>query len=98
MLTWILLIVLLAALVVLGTFFWGKIFGRGEVLPPMDEPETVIEDNRRRVGAGQVDGIRFELVPRGYRPEQVDDVIEHLAWQVNEANRRITELSRGQRD
>lgn len=93
MLTWILLIVLLAALVVLGTFFWGKVFGRGEVLPPLDEPETVIEDNRRRVGAGQVDEIRFELVPRGYRPEQVDDVIEHLTWQINEAHRKIAELS-----
>ncbi len=91
---WILLIVLLAALVVLGTFFWGKVFGRGEVLPPMEEPQQVIEDNRRRVGAGQIDDVRFEVAPRGYRPDQVDDVLEHLAWQLREAREELAELSR----
>lgn len=94
MLTWLLLIVVLAALVVLGTYVWGRIFGRGEVLPPLDEPREVIEDNRHRVGTGKVDDIRFEIVHRGYRPDQVDDVIDHLAWRLREADEKIAELSR----
>lgn len=86
MLPWILLIVVLLALIVAGTWFWGTVFGRGEVLPPIDDPATLREDNRRAVGRGQVDDVQFELVPRGYRPEQVDDVIAHLTWKLEQAN------------
>lgn len=78
MLTWILLIIVLAALVVVGTWSWGKIFGRGEVLDPMPEPKTTIEHNRRLVDGGDVEDVRFELVTRGYRPAQVDDVLDRL--------------------
>lgn len=78
MLTWILLIIVLATLVVVGTWSWGKIFGRGEVLAPMPEPKTTVEHNRRLVADGDVADVRFELVTRGYRPAQVDDVVEQL--------------------
>lgn len=86
MLSWILLIVVLLALIIVGTWFWGAVLGRGEILPPIDDPDTVREDNRRAVGRGEVDDIQFELVPRGYRPEQVDDVIAHLTWKLAQAN------------
>lgn len=78
MLTWILLIIVLAALVVVGTWSWGKIFGRGEVLAPMPEPKTTVEYNRRLVDGGDVADVRFELATRGYRPAQVDDVLDQL--------------------
>lgn len=81
MLTWILLILLLAALVVLGTWLWGRIFGRGEILEPVDNRDQ-IEANRLAVARGAMRDVQFEIVPRGYRPEQVDDVIAHLEWQL----------------
>lgn len=86
---WILLIVVLLALIVLGTWFWGMIFGRGEVLEPIDDPATVREDNRLAVGAGRIDDVQFELVTRGYRPEQVDDVIAHLVWKLEQADLEV---------
>lgn len=85
--SWLLLFVTLAAFVVLGTWLWGTIFGRGEVLPPIDDPDTVMADNRAAVAAGSLDGVRFQLVPRGYRPEQVDAVLADLEAQLAAARR-----------
>ena len=98
MFTWFLLIILLAALVVLGTWFWGGVFGRGEVLPPIEDPAEISGENLRRVEAGEWEDLRFEIVPRGYRPEQVDEVLERLFQQLMMANREISELSDRQRD
>lgn len=85
MLSWILLIVVLAALVVLGTWFWGTVFGRGEVLEPIDDPDTLRADNRAAVSAGETEKVRFPLVTRGYRPELVDDVIAQLKDELEQA-------------
>lgn len=79
MFTTFLLIVVLAALAVLGTWFWGSIFGRGEIMEPLDDPKTVTDDNIKAVDEGRIDDVTFELVPRGYRPEQVDAVLAELA-------------------
>lgn len=98
MFTWLLLIILLAVLVVLGTWFWGSVFGRGEVLPPIEDPTDVSGENLRQVEAGEWDGLRFEIVPRGYRPEQVDEVLEGLFQQLRMANKKISDLSDEQRD
>lgn len=78
MISWLLLIVLLLALTAIGTWLWGSVFGRGELLEPLD-PDTTREENLRAVTEGDIDGIEFEIVPRGYRPEQVDEVIAALA-------------------
>ncbi|RNE48464.1 DivIVA domain-containing protein [Corynebacterium alimapuense] len=98
MLTWILLIVVLAAFVVLGTWFWGRVFGRAEVLPPIEDQQKLIENNRESIATGDLDSVRFEVVPRGYRPEQVDDVIAHLSWQIEQAHMRIESLSLPEKD
>lgn len=97
MFSWLLLILLLAAFTVLGIWLWGSVFGRGEVLPPLDPAET-LEANRRAVGAGRIDDVQFELVPRGYRPEQVDDVIAHLTWQLSQARGEETRLPESKKD
>lgn len=86
MLSWLLLILVLAFFIVLGTWFWGTVFGRGEVLPPLD-PSTVTEHNRRVLEDGDLDDLRFEIVPRGYRPEQVDEVILTLRTRLAEAEK-----------
>lgn len=79
MLSWILLIVVLAVFTVLGIWCSAELFGRGEVLPPLDEPVSVIESNRRAVEEGRFDDIVLEVVPRGYRQDQVDALIAQLS-------------------
>lgn len=93
MASWILLIIVLLVFIVLGTWFWGTVFGRGEVLEPIDDPVTVREDNRRAVAESRRGDIRFELVTRGYRPEQVDDVIADLVRQLEQAKASRNEVA-----
>lgn len=78
MLSWVLLILVIAAVALLGTRLSANIFGRGEVLPPMDEPHEVIDANRQAVAQGRFDDIELEVVRRGYRQDQVDALIEQL--------------------
>lgn len=78
MLSWIFLIVVLVLLVIVGTWTAGRLLGRGEPEPAAD-PEEVAAANARAVAAGDLDAVRFELVPRGYRPEQVEAVLDQLA-------------------
>lgn len=79
---WILLIVVLLLLIVLGTWLWGTIFGRGEVTEPLEAPEKVREQNAQAVADGRVDDLRFAVVVRGYRQDQVDPVIAQLAERI----------------
>ncbi|GAB3696891.1 DivIVA domain-containing protein [Corynebacterium nasicanis] len=86
MISWLLLIILLLALTVLGTWFWGSVFGRGELLAPLDPADTR-EANLRAVAEGDIDAVQFEIVPRGYRPEQVDEVIAALVARLPESKK-----------
>lgn len=85
------MIIVLAALVVTFTWMFAKLFGRGAEAMPMPDNEEVIEYNRRVVGQGQINDIMFETVMRGYRQDQVDDVIAHLKWQVDSLSARLGE-------
>lgn len=78
MLSWILLIVVLVVFTFLGIWSSAALFGRGEVLPPLDEPISVVASNRRAVEEGRFDDIVLEVVPRGYRQDQVDALIAQL--------------------
>lgn len=78
MLSWILLIIVVLALIVVGTWVFGRIFGRGELLPPMEESHSVIAHNQRAVREGRIDDIELEVVPRGYRQDQVDALLTSL--------------------
>lgn len=78
MLSWVLLFLVIAVIAVLGVWVSASLFGRGEALPPMDEPADVIAANRAAVSAGRYDDIALEVVPRGYRQDQVDALIAQL--------------------
>ena len=79
MLSWILLILIVAIVCLLGVMLSVHLFGRGEALPPVGEMMDVIDNNRRAVRQGDVDAITLEVVHRGYRMDQVDDLIAQLA-------------------
>ena len=98
MLSWLILIAVLIALIVIGTWFWGRVFGRGEVLEPMDEPASVIADNRELISAGAVADVRFEMVTRGYRPDQVDDAIATLQRELAQARAELSSAADGESD
>ncbi|GAB3939664.1 hypothetical protein FHE74_01085 [Corynebacterium tapiri] len=85
MISWILLVIALVALTVLGTYFFGHLLGRGEVVRPIDDH---VDHRARNVAAvldRRLDDLQFELVPRGYRPDQVDAVIDALTMELARA-------------
>ena len=88
MMSWILLIVVLIALVIIGTWAWGSIVGRGTVMDTPDEPVDVDLENLRALDDGRFDDLRFDVVPRGYRQDQVDDLLAQLEEQLSSAPKR----------
>ncbi|MDO4910488.1 MAG: DivIVA domain-containing protein [Corynebacterium sp.] len=75
--SWIFLFIVLLICAAIFVFVFSKIFGRGEELQPLDNG-VVRADNQQAVEEGNVDDIRFEVVLRGYRQDQVDAVIDQL--------------------
>lgn len=82
MLSWIILILVLALVSILGVRLFASIFGRGEALPPMPPTEEVKEANRRAVEEGNFGDIQLEVVQRGYRMDQVDALIAQFAGET----------------
>ena len=75
MMSWILLIVVLLALIVIGTWVSAVIFGRGTVMETPDAATDVTEGNLRALYSGSFDDLRFDVAPRGYRQDQVDELL-----------------------
>ncbi|MBC3186149.1 DivIVA domain-containing protein [Corynebacterium sp. zg-331] len=95
---WMLLIVVLCALTVVSTWAWGRIFGRGEVEAPVVNTSSVREHNRAALSRGELDDVRFDLVIRGYRPDQVDEVIETLWQRIEALEEREAQREQGKSD
>ncbi|HIX79785.1 MAG TPA: DivIVA domain-containing protein [Candidatus Corynebacterium faecipullorum] len=75
MLSWILLIVVLIALVIIGTWAWGSLVGRGPVMEAPDKAVDINYENLRALDEGRFDDMRFDVVARGYRQDQVDALL-----------------------
>ena len=85
----VLLLVLLAVIAAIAVVAAG----RGGSLPDA-EPER---SSRGVLPSGHldraaVDGLRFTLAFRGYRMNEVDDVLDRLLDELDERDRRIAEL------
>lgn len=85
------MIIVLAALVVLFTFFFAVAFGRGEETMPLPSNIEIVEYNQAKVDRGEIDEVIFDTVLRGYRQDQVDDVIEELSRQIDSLQARLLE-------
>ncbi|HEU0042207.1 MAG TPA: DivIVA domain-containing protein [Jiangellaceae bacterium] len=79
-----------AALVI----FAGAAFVVGRESGLADEPRGIVEPAlpSGRIGPTDLDEVRFAVVPRGYRMEQVDDVLDRLRVELAVRDERIAEL------
>jgi len=62
----------------------------------VDRPEPVLPPDRS-VQAPDVDALRFAVGLRGYRMDQVDDVLDRLAAELQAKDERIAELEQAGR-
>lgn len=58
---------------------------------PPDRPDLALPD--APLGADDVRGVRFSLALRGYRMHEVDAVLDRLAAELADRDRRLTELT-----
>ena len=86
-------IVLLLLLVAVIAVIAMVAVGRGGSLPDAEaerSPRGVLPSGP--VQHGSVDALRFTLAFRGYRMDEVDNVLDRLALEIEERDRRIAEL------
>ena len=58
---------------------------------PPDRPDLALPDEP--LTSADVEGVRFSMALRGYRMAEVDAVLERLARELDERDRRIAELA-----
>jgi DivIVA domain-containing protein len=83
---------LLAAIVVIaiGAMLAVGRFGELPDVEPDRAPLALPDD--RPMGREDVDSVRFAVGVRGYRMDEVDDVLDRLAAEVDQRDARISEL------
>ena len=86
---WLQLVVIVALLAAVG---WLAIGGGGHMSEPMpDRPDLALPDEGL-LARTDVDRVRFSIGARGYRMDEVDDVLDRLAHEIELREQRITEL------
>ncbi len=96
-LSWIFLLIIIAVVVVIGVVLWSKLFGvddaaarPGTAAGFADTAEAARHENesqiavanRQAVAEGVLDRVEFSVVPRGYRPDQVDAVLAECQVEI----------------
>jgi DivIVA domain-containing protein len=86
---WFQLVVVVALLIAVG---WIAVGGGGHMSAPNpDRPDPAVPDTGL-LARGDVDKVRFSVGARGYRMDEVDDVLDRLAYEIDVRERRIAEL------
>jgi DivIVA domain-containing protein len=89
MMFWFQLCVVVALLIAVG---WVAVGGGGHMSPPNpDRPDPAVPETGL-LARGDVDKVRFSVGARGYRMDEVDDVLDRLAYEIDVRERRIAEL------
>jgi DivIVA domain-containing protein len=89
---WFQLCVVVALLIAVG---WVAVGGGGHISPSHpDRPDPAVPDTGL-LARGDVDKVRFSVGARGYRMDEVDDVLDRLAYEIDVRERRIAELEGG---
>ena len=86
---WFQLCVVVALLIAVG---WVAVGGGGHMSPSTpDRPDPAVPDTGL-LARGDVDKVRFSVGARGYRMDEVDDILDRLAYEIDVRERRIAEL------
>jgi DivIVA domain-containing protein len=86
---WFQLVVAVALLAAVG---WLAVGGGGHMSEPVqDRPDLALPPGAL-LERSDVDQVRFSVGVRGYRMDEVDDVLDRLAAEIEERERRIAEL------
>jgi DivIVA domain-containing protein len=79
----------IAVIAIVGMLAVGR-FGELPDVEPDRAPLALPED--RPLGREDVDSVRFAVGVRGYRMDEVDDVLDRLAGEVSARDARIADL------
>ena len=86
---WFQLCVVVALLIAVG---WVAVGGGGHMSAPTpDRPDPAVPETGL-LARDDVDKVRFSVGARGYRMDEVDDVLDRLAYEIEVRERRIAEL------
>ena len=86
---WFQLVVVLLLLAAVG---WLAVGGGGHMSEPVPDRADLALPDDRLVAAPDLDRVRFSVGLRGYRMEEVDDVLDRLAREVALRDLRIADL------
>lgn len=86
---WLQLVVIVALLAAVG---WLAIGGGGHMSEPVADRPDLALPNEGPLARADVDRVRFSVGARGYRMDEVDDVLDRLAQEIELRERRIAEL------
>jgi DivIVA domain-containing protein len=86
---WLQLVVIVALLAAVG---WLAIGGGGHMSEPMPDRPDLALPNEGMLERTDVDRVRFSVGARGYRMDEVDDVLDRLAHEIELREDRIAEL------
>lgn len=86
---WLQLVVVVALLAAVG---WLAIGGGGHMSEPVPDRPDLALPNEGLLARADVDRVRFSVGARGYRMDEVDDVLDRLAQEIEMREQRIAEL------
>lgn len=86
---WLQLVVIVALLAAVG---WLAIGGGGHMSEPEPDRPDLALPGEGLLAREDVDRVRFSVGARGYRMDEVDDVLDRLAQEIEMREQRIAEL------
>lgn len=86
---WLQLVVIVALLAAVG---WLAIGGGGHMAEPVPDRPDLALPNEGLLERTDVDRVRFSVGARGYRMDEVDDVLDRLAHEIELREERIAQL------
>ena len=86
---WFQLVVVVALLAAVG---WLAVGGGGHMSEPVPDRPDLALPTEQFIAPRDLDQVRFTVGFRGYRMDQVDDVLDRLAREVEARDARIAEL------
>ena len=92
-----LILLYLVVLILVGAVLFGiagLVFGRGEQLPPLPPETTATELPASGVTAEDVAAVKFAQVLRGYKPSEVDWVLERLGVEIDQLRAQLDSARR----